>query len=297
MRINRLQLPLNLLLKLLLGFGIIAAIAYCGICLLLFIQQPRFIFFPSSTLENTPELFNVAYEEVWLPVRVRSQKVEHIHGWWIAAKQPNAKVVLYLHGNGINIGANIAHAYRFYQQGFSVLLIDYRGYGRSEGIFPNEDRVYQDAATAWNYLVQQLQIPPQDIFIYGHSLGGAIAIDLAVKHPDAAGLIVESSFTSIREVVAYRNLFGMFPVDLILTQRFESIKKVPKLKVPVLFIHGTADSSVPFFMSQKLYAIAPEPKKLILLPGGGHNNVADLAGVQYMQWVDDFVQQVYPAHQ
>jgi len=85
----------------------------------------------------------------------------------------------------------------------------------------------------------------------------------------------------------------MFPVDLILTQRFESIKKIAKLKIPVLFIHGIEDASVPFFMSQKLYAIAPEPKKLILVPKAGHNNVADLVGVQYLQWVDDFVQQVY----
>jgi uncharacterized protein len=293
MRIDQLQLPVNLLLKVLLCFGTIAAIAYFGLCLFLFSQQTRFIFFPSSTLENTPDLFNVAYEEVWLPVPVRSHQVEHIHGWWIAAKQPNTKVLLYLHGNGINIGANLGHAYRFYQQGFSVLLIDYRGYGRSEGTFPDEKKVYQDAATAWNYLVQQLHIPAREIFIYGHSLGGAIAIDLALKHPDAAGLIVENSFTSIREVVAYRNLFGMFPVDLILTQRFESIKKVPQLKMPVLFIHGTADSTLPFLMSEKLYAVAPEPKKLILFPGAGHNNVADLAGVQYMQWVNDFVEQVY----
>ncbi|OUL18710.1 alpha/beta fold hydrolase [Nostoc sp. 106C] len=293
MRRDELQLPLDLLLKVLLCLGIIAAIAYCGFCLLLFIQQPRFIFFPSNVIQETPELFNVAYEEVWLPVPMRSRRVEHIHGWWLKAKHSNAKVLLYLHGNGINIGANIAHAYRFYQLGFSVLLIDYRGYGRSEGTFPNERRVYQDAATAWNYLVQQLQIPPGQIFIYGHSLGGAIAIDLAVKHPNAAGLIVESSFTSIREVVAYRNLFWMFPVNLILTQRFESIKKLPKLKMPVLFIHGTADSSVPFLMSQKLYANAPETKKLILVPNAGHNDVADVAGVEYMQWIDDFVQQVY----
>ncbi|MDZ8053913.1 MAG: alpha/beta hydrolase [Aulosira sp. ZfuVER01] len=293
MSIDKLQLPLDFLLKLLLCVGIIAAIAYLAFCLLLFIQQPRFIFFPSSVIEDTPEFFDIAHEEVWLQVPMRSRQVERIHGWWLKAKQPNDKVLLYLHGNGINIGANINHAYRFYQLGFSVLLIDYRGYGRSEGAFPNEKRVYQDAVTAWNYLVQQRQISPGQIFIYGHSLGGAIGIDLAVKHPNAAGLIVESSFTSIREVVAYRNLFRMFPVDLILTQRFESIKKLPKLKMPVLFIHGTADSSVPFFMSQKLYAVAPEAKKLILVPGAGHNDVADVAGVEYMQWVDDFVQQVY----
>lgn len=211
----------------------------------------------------------------------------------IKAKQPNAKVLLYLHGNGINIGANIAHARRFHQLGFSVLLIDYRGYGRSEGNFPNEMGVYQDSVTAWNYLVKQRQISPSHIFIYGHSLGGAIAIDLAVKQKEAAGLIVESSFTSIREVVAYRNWFWMFPIDLILTQRFESIQKIPKLKMPVLFIHGTADLSLPSFMSQKLYDAAPEPKQLIFVPDAGHNNVADVAGVQYLQWVDSFVEQVY----
>jgi alpha-beta hydrolase superfamily lysophospholipase len=122
--------------------------------------------------------------------------VERIHVWWIAA-QPDAKVLLYLHGNGINMGAAVANAHQFHQLGFSVLLIDYRGYGRSEGSFPTETRVYQDAVTAWDYLVKQRQIQPSQIFLFGHSLGGAIAIDLAVQHPDAAGLIVESSFTSM----------------------------------------------------------------------------------------------------
>ncbi|RCJ24009.1 phospholipase [Nostoc sp. ATCC 43529] len=272
--------------------GIITAFIYFAICLFLFISQTRFIFFPTAVIEKTPEFFNLPYEDVWLPVAVKTSKVESIHGWWIKAKQPNAKVLLYLHGNGINIGANVAHANRFYQLGFSVLLIDYRGYGRSESSFPNEKRVYEDAATAWNYLVQQQQIPPRQIFIYGHSLGGAIAIDLAVKHPQAAGLIVESSFTSIRELIAYRKQFGMFPVDLILMQRFESIQKLPNLKVPVLFIHGVADLAVPSFMSQKLYAAAPEPKQLFLVPAAEHNNTAVVAGSQYLQLVESFVEQV-----
>lgn len=293
MKVNKLQLIIQVFFQLLLWGGIIAAIAYCAICLFLFIKQPRFIFFPSAVIEKTPEFFNLPYEEIWLSVP-KTGKVEHIHGWWIEAKQPNAKVLLYLHGNGINVGANIAHANRFHQLGFSVLLIDYRGYGRSEGMFPNEKRVYEDAATAWNYLVQQQEIPPSQIFLYGHSLGGAIAIDLAVKHPQAAGLIVESSFTSIRDLITYRNMFWMFPVDLILTQRFDSIKKLPKLKVPVLFIHGAADSAVPSFMSQKLYAVAPEPKQLLLVPGADHNDTAVVVGSQYLQWVESFVQQVQP---
>lgn len=293
MTINKLQLATQLCFQLIPLVGIVAAIAYLAICLYLFVGQPRYIFFPSRVIEKTPEFFNLQYDDVYLPVTTRSGKVEHIHGWWIKANQPDARVLLYLHGNGINIGANISHANRFYQLGFSVLLIDYRGYGRSEGVFPNEKRVYQDALAAWNYLVQNQQILPSQIFLYGHSLGGAIAIDLATKLPEVAGLIVESSFTSIRDLIAYRNLFKIFPVDLILTQRFESIKKIPQLKTPVLFIHGTTDSTVPSFMSQKLYAAAPEPKTLILVPGGEHNDVAVVANTEYLQWVKSFVQQVY----
>ncbi|AFY31221.1 alpha/beta hydrolase [Calothrix sp. PCC 7507] len=293
MKIKKLQISVSMMFNLLLLVMMVAAIAYCGFCLLLFVQQPRFIFFPTSEIKKTPKLFNLPYEEVWIPVKLRSGKVERIHGWWIKGKQGNSQVLLYLHGNGLNIGANVAHASRFYKLGFSVLLIDYRGYGLSEGAFPNEMQVYQDATTAWNYLVQQRQVPPSHIFIYGHSLGGAIAIDLAVKHPDSAGLIVESSFTSIRDIVTYRNSFRIFPVDLILTQRFESIKKLPNLKMPVLFIHGIADSTIPYFMSQKLYAAAPEPKKLILVPGAEHNDSADIAGEKYLQWVDTFTQQVH----
>ncbi|MFH7029326.1 MAG: alpha/beta hydrolase [Heteroscytonema crispum UTEX LB 1556] len=291
MRTIKLQLTIQVFFPLLLWVGLVAAIAYFAVCLLLFFQQPRLIFAPSTVIEKTPKLFNLPYEEVWLPVSVGANKVERIHGWWISAKQPNAKVLLYLHGNGVNIGANVGHASRFHKLGFSVLLIDYRGYGRSEGGFPNEMRVYQDAATAWNYLVQHQKILPKQIFIYGHSLGGAIAIDLAAQHPNAGGLIVESTFTSIRELVAYRNMFWMFPVDLILTQRFESIKKLPLLKIPLLMIHGTADTTIPYFMSQKLYTVAPQPKKLILVPSAEHNDLAQVAGLQYSQWVLSFVQQ------
>ena len=294
MRLNQLQLSIQLCWKLLPLVVMVTAIAYSGICLFLFVQQPRFIFFPSKVIEKTPEFFNLRYEEVWLPVSLKSGKVERVHGWWMKAKQPNAKTLLYLHGNGINIGANIAHANRFYQLGFSVLLIDYRGYGRSDGVFPSEKRVYQDATAAWNYLVQQQKIPPSQIFLYGHSLGGAIAIDLAVRHPDAAGLIVESSFTSIRDMVSYRKGFGIFPVDLILTQRFESIKKLPLLKMPVLFFHGTADSAVPSFMSQKLYDAAPEPKRLVLVPGAEHNNVGEVLGLEYMHWIKSFIKEETP---
>jgi hypothetical protein len=282
----------KLLLRWLLSIGIVVAILYLSACLYLFFQQTRFIFFPSPVIEITPQFFHLRYQEVWLPVKTHSGKVERMHGWWIPATTANNKVLLYLHGNGINIGANVAHANRFHQLGFSVLLIDYRGYGRSEGRFPTEATVYQDAAVAWDYLVQQRQIKPSDIFIYGHSLGGAVAINLAVQHPQAAGLIVESSFTSIRDIIDYQRLYRIFPVNLILHQRFDSIGKVRSLQMPVLFIHGSADWQVPAIMSQRLYEAAPEPKQLLLVPEAAHNNVAEVAGEKYFQAVQKFIQQL-----
>ncbi|MBW4625089.1 MAG: lysophospholipase [Brasilonema octagenarum HA4186-MV1] len=286
---KKLQYSVQLIFSFLFYVAVVVVIIYLAVCIFLFLRQTRFLFFPSGLIETTPEFYNLRSEEVWLPVSAKSGKVEQIHGWWIGADQPNAKVLLYLHGNSVNIGANVTRAHWFHQLGFSVLLIDYRGFGRSEGRFPNESRVYQDAATAWNYLVYQQKIPPSNILIYGHSLGGAIAIDLAVKSPNAAGLVVESSFTSIRKVLAYRNNFWMFPVDLILRQHFDSITKVPNLKMPVLFIHGTDDVIVPAFMSQDLYAAAPEPKKLILVPGAAHNNVAQVAPSVYLEAIRSFV--------
>ena len=209
------------------------------------------------------------------------------------AKQPKSKVLLYLHGNALNISANVNHANRFYQLGFSVLLIDYRGYGRSQGSFPYEMQVYADATAAWNYLVQKWGIRPSQMVIYGHSLGGAVAIDLAKKCPDAAGLIVESSFTSIRDVITHRSDFSMFPVKLILTQRFASITKVSRLQIPTLFIHGTADVTIPYFMSQKLYNAVTKPKELLLISGAGHNDVADVAPFQYTKAVNSFSEKVF----
>ncbi len=297
------------------------AIAYAAGCLILFAAQGKFIFFPVRAIETTPDDFQLKYQDVWLPIPAKKDAVETVHGWWIPAwdtppspgrarghrpyNRGEAKnsvpvpplnkgglggVVLYLHGNGSNVGANVEHANRFHRLGLSVFLIDYRGYGKSQGDFPSESRVYEDAQLAWDYLVEQRGINPHQIYIYGHSLGGAIAIDLAVRHPEAAGLIVEGSFTSVRAMVDYQKpQFEMFPIDLLLRQRFDSLAKVDRLQIPVLFIHGTADSVVPAQMSQKLFDAAPEPKQLYMVPDGGHNNAAQVGGAEYLRVVSKFL--------
>ncbi|MBD2136904.1 alpha/beta fold hydrolase [Anabaena sp. FACHB-1237] len=282
---------LQQLSDLLLNIGIFIVIGYGGICIFLLMRQRWFIFFPSRVIEKTPAELNLPYQDVRLPVTSKLGKTEKIHGWWMKSSKQNAPVLLYLHGNGLNISANINHSKRFYELGFSVLLIDYRGYGWSDGNFPREKSVYEDAMTGWNFLVKTQNILPENIIIYGHSLGGAIAIDLAIKQPKAAGVIVESSFTSILEMVTIQKRFSLFPVKLLLNQKFASIDKLPKLKIPILFIHGTADSTVPSFMSEKLYAVAPTPKSLILAPGADHNNIATTVGLEYLKWIQSFINQ------
>lgn len=285
------QFLLFLLLKWLVILAVMVAIAYCGACLFLFTSQNKFIFFPSKQIETTPESFRLAYEEVWLSIQNPKGELNQIYGWWIPASSPTADTILYLHGNGLNIGANVEHAHRLHQLGLSVFLIDYRGYGRSAGDFPTEAQVYQDAQTAWGYLVRQRGIDPSRIFLYGHSLGGAIAIELATRHPEIAGLIVEGSFTSARDMVDYQGRYWMFPIDLLLHQRFDSIAKVPHLKMPLLLIHGTADRVVPPEMSQQLFKAAREPKQLYIIPNGDHNDAAVIAGPEYLQTVRRFLQQ------
>ncbi|MEG4286792.1 alpha/beta fold hydrolase [Microcoleus sp. A006_D1] len=271
------------------------AIAYLVSCILLFILQTRLIFSPTPAIAKTPDAFNIPYEEVWLPVNGRSpktEKTEKIHGWWLPAANPQPLgTLLYLHGKGFNIGANINQSYRLRQFGFSVLLIDYRGYGRSQGSFPSENRVYEDAETAYNYLVKQRQLSPSKIFLYGHSLGGAVAVELAVAHSESAGLIVQSSFTSMLDMVERQSLMRVFPLRLLLTQNFDSLAKVKLLRIPVLFVHGTADPLIPAAMSEKLYAASPEPKQILLVPNAKHNNGdAFFNSSEYGQTIVDFAE-------
>jgi uncharacterized protein len=264
----------------------ICGIVYILICISLRIWHNRLIFVPTAAIETKPEDLGLTYQEVWLSANDRG-KPEKIHSWWIPNDRANAPTLLYLHGNGKNIGANVRHAQRFVQLGFSVLLFDYRGYGRSEGSFPTEKQLYRDAEIAWNYLEKKFQ--PKNIFLYGHSLGGAIAIELALRKPNLAGLIVEGSFTSIREMANLYPLYRLFPLDLIITQKFDSIAKVSQVRSPILFIHGGEDSIVPARMSQALFKATKVSKKMLfIIPDADHHNVASVGGDRYLQAIKDF---------
>ena len=265
---------------------------YGAICAGLWFGQTKLVFMPTKEITTTPTEFNAKYEDVWIPVQTASG-TENIHAWWMPnaeqekLKMDDRRVLLYLHGNGRNVGANAKHANRLKGYGFSVLLIDYRGYGKSEGGFPSESSVYTDAQTAWDYLIQK-GYRPEQILIYGHSLGGAVAIDLAVKNPQAKGMIVDGSFTSISDLATMDPKYRVFPIDLLIHQRFDSIAKVQSLKTPVLYIHGTADEIIPPSMSESLYAATPSRKQLMLVANAGHNNTASTNEANYANAIKNF---------
>jgi len=159
-----------------------------------------------------------------------------------------------------------------------VLAVDYRGFGQSSDLSPSEDTAYEDAEAAWAYLARIAPKSPH--YIVGHSLGGAIAVELARRRPDASGLVLEATFTSVKDMVAHSS-WSFLPVDLILTQEFDALKKIPELKVPLLVVHGTRDAIVPFEMGEKLYAAARAPKRFIKVEGGSHHNLSYVGFDEY----------------
>ncbi|MCO7579101.1 MULTISPECIES: alpha/beta hydrolase [Pseudomonas chlororaphis group] len=219
---------------------------------------------------------------------------QNIHAWWWPAKRADAPAILYLHGVRWNLTGQLFRIEQLHALGYSVLAIDYRGFGQSHGDLPSESSVYEDARVAWERL-KVLQPDASKRLIYGHSLGGAVAIDLAAelgrnaaaeKTPIAArGLIVESTFTTLADAAAAATKTSL-PVRWLLSQKFDSIDKIGEIGMPLLVVHGLKDDYVPPRLSQQLFKAALEPKKLLLVPGGTHNNSMRLAGKDYGQAIN-----------
>jgi alpha-beta hydrolase superfamily lysophospholipase len=215
-------------------------------------------------------------------------KPQQVHAWWWPAPDKDAPAVLYLHGTRWDLRGQLFRIEQLHDFGFSVLAIDYRGFGKSSGELPSEATVYEDAQLAWDRLVV-LQPDPSRRFIYGHSLGGAVAIDLASRLSSAPGavapargVIVESSFTTLAEIARALTV-SWLPLDLILSQKFDSLHKIRDVHMPVLIVHGGDDRMVPSRFSQVLYDAANAPKKLLIIDGATHNNSMRLGHDAYAE--------------
>ena len=233
-------------------------------------KQRGWIFQPSDASWGASAQAAEGMEDVWItfPSKVTGQDAR-LHGLWAPARQhaQDGPVLLYLHGARWNVAGSAPRIRRMQQLGFSVLAIDYRGFGKSTPGLPSEDMAYEDARAAWQWLAESH--PQRARYVFGHSLGGAIAIDLAANVEDERGVIVEGTFTSIPDV-ASTTKFGWLPLAPLITQRFEAVKKVDKLRSPLLVVHGDNDTLIPSDLGRRLYEAATGPKKFVLVEGGSH---------------------------
>jgi alpha-beta hydrolase superfamily lysophospholipase len=203
-----------------------------------------------------------------------------LHALWLAAENPNAPVLLYLHGARRNVAGSAFRIRQMQQLGFSVLAVDYRGFGKSSDELPSESLVYEDARAAWAWLAREHA--QHDRYIFGHSLGGAIAVQLATEVSDAKGLIVEGTFTSIPDVFQSMR-WGWLPLTPLITQRFDSANKVGRVRMPMLVVHGSDDSLIRPELGRALFERAPAPKRFVLVEGGTHYNTNGLGQQRYRE--------------
>jgi uncharacterized protein len=204
----------------------------------------------------------------------------------VAAQQAGqtGPVLLYLHGARWNVNGSAPRIRRMQEMGFSVLAIDYRGFGKSSGGLPSEATAEEDARAAWNWLGARHPLQPR--YIFGHSLGGAIAIDLAASVRDESGLMVENTFTSIADVVSNFK-WGWLPLSMLITQRFDSLRKMASIGSPVIVVHGSDDTLIPSALGRRLFDAATTPKEFLLVDGGSHYNTNDKAQSQYLKAIKE----------
>jgi fermentation-respiration switch protein FrsA (DUF1100 family) len=239
----------------------------------------RLVYFPSRTLDGgTPAALGLAYEDVTL----RTSDGVRLHAWWVPAPAAR-RAVLLLHGNAGNISHRLDKLAVLAGLDASVLLLDYRGYGRSEGA-PDEAGLYLDAEAAYAWLRDRGQ-PVESIVAYGESLGGPVATDLAARQP-LGGLVLESAPSSILAVAQHH--YPVLPVNWLLSARFDALSRMPAVQAPVLVLHSPTDEIIPFAMGEQLYAAASGRKRLVRL-AGGHNDAFIAAAELYQAALRDFL--------
>jgi len=265
--------------KMIFNVVLVFLIFYTGMLLLVYFQQDRLLYFPFKEIAATPAAIQLAFEEL----RLTTEDGQTLAAWWIPAGKERA-VLFFCHGNAGNISHRLDSIDIFIRLGLSVLLFDYRGYGGSTGR-PSEDGTYRDAEAVWRYLVEVQKKEPEKIILFGESLGGAVAAEIASRHTEG-GLIIMSSFTSIPELEG--GLYPFFPVKWLSKFRYATIDKISSIKAPKLIIHSPNDEIIPFAQGQALYEKAAEPKQFLRIKGG-HNEGFLVSGKLYEQGLDDFI--------
>lgn len=240
----------------------------------------QYLFFPERDFAASPRDLGLPYENIWLTT---SDDVR-IHGWLIPNIDSPA-TLLFFHGNAGNISHRLDNVERLFDVGLQIFILDYRGYGRSEGV-PSEQGTYLDAEAAWHWLHDEIG---GALVVFGRSLGGAVAAWLATQ-PDVtpAGLILESTFTCGRD--AGKNLIPIPGLARILPDFYPTVDRIAHLEAPLLLIHGDADELIPVAHARRLYEVAPNEKSLYIIESGRHNDTYIVGGESYFQRILTFIE-------
>jgi fermentation-respiration switch protein FrsA (DUF1100 family) len=238
------------------------------------------LYFPAREIERTPADAGLEFRDIELT----AEDGQRLHGWWVPASTPSAGHLLFCHGNAGNIGDRVAHAGLLVTAGFDVLLFDYRGYGRSIGR-PSEHGTYRDARAARRALREQPGVDGSRVIYLGESLGGAVALELALELPPA-GLVLQSTFTSVRDLA--RLHYPYIPAPLV-PDAYPSLARIAGLQAPLLVIHGERDEIVPPSHGEALFAAAPAPKRMHVVRGAGHNDLVARMGEDYARLIAEWV--------
>lgn len=270
-------------MRLLSGLLIGGAAVYIGLVVFLYLFKASYVYFPelpSRRVENSPAAAGLAFESL----QIATEDGETLDGWYVPAHEARA-TLLYLHGNGGNIGHRVEIIELFHRLGLAVLIIDYRGYGRSTGK-PGEAGTYCDAEAAWRYLTETRHIPAADIVLYGESLGGAIAARLAQRHSPRA-LVLYATLTSVPDMA--HELYPYLPTSLLARYRYDTRAALATVRCPLLILHSREDEIIPFHHARELLAAVPGAKRLVELRGG-HNDAPFVSRENFARAVGEFIQ-------
>lgn len=243
------------------------------------------VYIPSHIVSSTPADLQMKYENLV----ISTEDKQMINGWFIPVADPemvsSVPTILYCHGNGGSISHRVEIAKVFHDHNYNFLIFDYRGYGKSSGK-PSEKGLYRDATAAYYYLLSRKDINHKKIVLYGHSLGGTVAVDLATREPGIAILILEGTPCSTMAVV--KDVISL-PVGFLMTQRFDALSKIGKVKMPKMIFHSVEDEVIPFQNGEKLYEKAVEPKEFHALKGG-HNTSFVFFANDYLGYINKFLE-------
>jgi len=242
----------------------------------------QFLLFPQKKWDDSPDNWNLDFEDVSIPISTRVT----LSAWWLKGSKPDGEAILFFHGNAGNISHRLFKAVPLIQKGYDILLVDYRGYGKSTGSIESAADFSEDGEKTLEWVREEKHLELDQIILFGESLGSITALELASKHAVKA-VVLEGVFTSAEDLI--KRHYPFVPPGALGDFRVDNMEKIRQCRAPLLMLHGTADSICPISMAETLLNAAPGPKEFFKVEGADHNDLPIVAGKQFAERIDGFI--------